>query len=257
MLRWVVLVLLLCNGIYFAWHRYLAPSTVAEALSVVEPQGQRVVLLAESGGARAAVTRPPQLAQDGAVAAASRTGTQPPAQVQPVTPGAAPEVPAAPICHMIGPFAEKISARQVRDRLLAIPVKVDLYRIDVPGKPVFWVYLGPMRSRQEAQDQHRQLLGKNIDSFIITEGPLLNGVSLGFFTKEESAQTLLRQRREQGYDAKLREVARTSPEMWVVFGDGEYARFDETQWERVRAGTDGIEVRKSLCDVVASAEKLE
>lgn len=253
MLRWVVLVLLLCNGIYFAWHHYLAPSTVAEALSVVEPQGQRVVLLAEGGGARVAVSRPSASAPANAAVAA--TAIQ--AGAQPLTAGAAPEVPAAPICHMIGPFREKVSARQVRDRLLAVPFKVNLYQINVPAKPVFWVYLGPMRSRQEALDQHRQLLGKNVESFIITEGPLLNGVSLGFFTREESAQTLLRQRREQGYDAKLREVARTSPEMWILFGDGEYARFDDAQWERVRAGTDGIEVRKSLCDVIASAEKLE
>lgn len=257
MLRWVVLVLLLCNGIYFAWHRYLAPSTVAASVSVVEPQGQRVMLLAEGGGTRAPVVRPstPAAVANESVAAVAAAAQQ--LQPQPVTPGAAPEAPAAPICHMIGPFHEKVSARQVRDRLLAAPFKVDLYQINVPGKPVFWVYLGPLRSRQEAQDQHRQLLGKNIDSFIITEGPLLNGVSLGFFTREESAQTLLRQRREQGYDARLREVVRTSPEMWVVFGDGEYARFDEAQWERARAGTDGIEVRKSLCDVVASAEKLE
>lgn len=254
MLRWVVLVLLLCNGIYFAWRHYLAPSTVAAAVAVVEPEGQRVVLLAEGGAARGAVSRPSKTSAP-ANAAAAVTAVQ--SGAQPVIAGAAPEVPAAPICHMIGPFREKVSARQVRDRLLSVPLKVNLYQINVPARPVFWVYLGPMRSRQEALDQHRQLLGKNIESFIITEGPLLNGVSLGFFTRDESAQTLLRQRRDQGYDAKLREVARTNPEMWVVFGDGEYARFDDAQWARVRAGTDGIEVRKSLCDVVASAEKLE
>jgi hypothetical protein len=158
---------------------------------------------------------------------------------------------------MIGPFHEKISAHQVKDRLTAMPMRVDLYQISVPAKPVYWVYLGPLRSHQEAQDQHRQLLEKNIESFIITEGPLLNGVSLGFFTMADSAQTLLRQRREQGYDAKLREVARTTPEIWAVFADGEFNRFSDAAWERVRAGTQGIELRKSLCNVIASAEKLE
>lgn len=249
MLRWIVLTLLLCNGIYYAWHRYVAaPAT--QSAQIVEPQGQRVALLSENGSAAKPVSLPVPV-ETAAAAAASN------ASLQPVTHGAPPEAPGAPICHMIGPFHEKISARQVRDRLLAIPLKVDLYQIDVPTKPVYWVYLGPMRSRQEALDQHRQLLGKNIESFIITEGPLLNGVSLGFFTREESAQQLLRQRREQGYDAKLREVARTNPEMWVVFGDGEYARFDDGQLEKVRAGTSGAELRKSLCDVVASAQKLE
>jgi cell division septation protein DedD len=253
MLRWVVLILLLGNGIYFAWQGYLAPPRADAAVAVVDPQGTRVVLLSENKGAAPAVKRPAAIGS----AAASTSSAPTSAVPQPVTAGAPPEVPSAPICHMIGPFHERISARQVRDRLLGVPFKVDLYQVNVPAKPVYWVYLGPMRSRQEAQDQHRQLLTKNIESFIITEGPLLNGVSLGFFTREESAQTLLRQRREQGYEAKLREVARTNPEMWVVFGDGEFSRFDDAQWQKARAGTDGIEVRKSLCDVVASAEKLE
>jgi hypothetical protein len=255
MLRWVVLILLLGNGIYFAWQRYLAPPQSGVEVAVVDAQGARVVLLSESTGAAPAVKRAaPTVASSSINTPASDSS---PSATQSLMAGAPPEAPSAPICHMIGPFHERISARQVRDRLLAAPFKVDLYQVNVPAKPVFWVYLGPMRSRQEAQDQHRQLLSKNIESFIITEGPLLNGVSLGFFTREESAQALLRQRREQGYEAKLREVARTNPEMWVVFGDGEFSRFDDAQWEKVRAGTDGIEVRKSLCDVVASAEKLE
>jgi hypothetical protein len=257
MMRWVVLMLLLCNGIYFAWQRYLAPPSPAGAATVIEPQGQRLLLLSEAGGeaqplvrpvSRVATTPPGQGAADGRVDQAA---------LQPVLAGAAPEVPAAPVCHMIGPFREKISARQVRDRLAALPVRADLYQIDVPAKPVFWVYLGPMRSRQEAQERHRQLLAKNVESFTISEGPLANGVSLGFFTVAESAQAMLKMRREQGYDAKLREVARTTPEMWLVLGDGDDEKLSETLWQQVRAGTDGVERRKSLCDVVARARKLE
>ena len=255
MLRWVVLVLLLSNGIYFAWQKYLSPTAVATGQQVVEPQGQRVALLKEATGGsrptvaseRAPAALPASVAEAAPILSAS----------QPLVSSVAPEVPAASICHMVGPFHERISARQVRDRLTAMPVRADLYQINIPAKPVFWVYLGPLRSRQEAQDQHRQLLEKNIESFIITEGPLLNGVSLGFFTVADSAQTLLRQRREQGYDAKLREVPRTTAELWLVLAEGEFNRFSSAGWEQVRAGTQGIELRKSLCDVIASAEKLE
>jgi hypothetical protein len=260
MLRWVVLVLLLSNGIYFAWQKYLSPAAVATAQIVVEPQGQRVALLNEAVG----VSRPPSQAvvqkpATPTIAAANTAAALPASQPisQPMVLSVAPEVPAAPICHMIGPFHERISARQVRDRLSAMPIRTDLYQINIPAKPVFWVYLGPLRSRQEAQDQHRQLLEKNIESFIITEGPLLNGVSLGFFTLPDSAQALLRQRREQGYDAKLREVPRTTAELWLLLAEGEHNRFSSADWEQVRAGTQGIELRKSLCDAIASAEKLE
>jgi len=255
MLRWFVLVLLLCNGIYFGWQRYLAPPAATSGFPLVEPQGRRVALLSETGVP--AVARPAP-APAVAANASAESALAPSVEVsQPVTTGAPPEAPAAPICHLIGPFHEKISARQVRDRLTAIPVRVDLYQINVPSKPVYWVYLGPMRSRQEAQEQHRQLVAKNIESFIISEGPLLNGVSLGFFTVPESAQAMLKQRRDQGYDAKLREVSRTTPEMWLVFAEGEFNRFSDALWQQVRSGTLDIELRKSLCDVVATAEKLE
>lgn len=271
MLRWVVLALLLCNGIYFAWQRYLAPPSAANVMAVVEPQGQKVLLLSEAGGrgaaaasSTAAVTAPVGPASAAVAAAPASVSApiesaspSPQAVAQPLVASAAPEAPSAPICHMIGPFREKISARQVRDRLGAIPIASDLYQIDLPAKPVFWVYLGPMRSRQEAQEQHRQLVAKNIESFIITEGPLLNGVSLGFFTVAESAQSLLKKRREQGYDAKLREVQRTNPEMWLVLGDGENEKLTDAIWLQARAGTDGVDRRKSLCDVVARAQKLE
>jgi hypothetical protein len=264
MLRWVVLVLLLCNGIYFAWQRYLAPPLVASAAAVVEPQGQRVLLLSEAANAGSAEVRPVAPVSAPAPAPAPAETPAPGLSVpgsaeqpRPVVAGAAPEVPSAPICHMIGPFREKISARQVLDRLGAIPVRADLYQIDVPVKPVFWVYLGPMRSRQEAQEQHRQLLARNVESFTINEGPLANGVSLGFFTVAESAQAMLKMRREQGYDAKLREVPRTSAEMWLVLGDGEDSKLTDLLWQQARAGTDGVERRKSLCDVVARARKLE
>lgn len=263
MLRWVVLVLLLCNGIYFAWQRYLSPPVPLSAVPVVEPQGQRVALLGEAGDATrlspSRVVPPPQ-----AVAAASVPS--PAAEVapkesavvtQPLVASSAPEAPSAPICRMIGPFHEVVSARQVRERLAAIPLKTDLYQINVPAKPVYWVYLGPMRTRQEAQDQHRQLLAKEIESFIITDGPLLNGVSLGFFTVPESAQTMLKRRREQGYDAKVREVARTTQELWLFLTGDSAVNFSDAEWSRLRAGTQDVELRKSLCDVVAMATKLE
>lgn len=264
MLRWVVLVLLLCNGIYFAWQRYLAPSVPVSAMPVVEPQGRRVVLLGESADVLVGVTQPvvaPQ-AQLATKSSAPLPDTkvvtaEPVAASQPLTAGNAPEVPAAPICRMIGPFHEVVSARQVRERLAAIPLQSDLYQINVPAKPVYWVYLGPMRTRQEAQDQHRQLLAKDIESFIITDGPLLNGVSLGFFTVPESAQNMLKRRREQGYDAKVREVARTVPELWLLLTGDRAVSFSDAEWDRLRAGTQDVELRKSLCDVVALASKLE
>jgi cell division protein FtsN len=158
---------------------------------------------------------------------------------------------------MIGPFKEKISARQIKDRLRALDIEVKTYQLQIPEKPDYWVHLGPMRSRKEALDVLRELQGKKIDSFLITEGELINGISLGFFTREELARAVQRQRREQGYEARIQQVPRFSQQLWEVLDAEQYSRFSDALWQKVRSGTDGLELRKNSCDLIASAERLD
>jgi len=230
MLRWLVLGILLCNAVYFVWQHNLKTSPIAgmPTVTAAPAEGERLVLLAENKGGQPS-------------AAASIAAAQ----------------PSASICHMIGPFKEKISAQQVKDRLRALDIAVNTYQLNIPDKPDFWVYLGPMRSRREALDVLRELQSKKIDSFLIGDGELANGVSLGFFTKEPLAQAALKLRREQGYDAKLREVPRFSHELWAVFVDDQHRRLSDELWQQIRIGTQGVELRKNSCELIASAEKLD
>jgi cell division septation protein DedD len=243
MLRWLVLALLLCNGIYFIWQNYTAPVQGEAQAQAGAPEGARLVMLREGGK------------DANGVPAATNATSASPAAAQ--SSSSVVEMPSAPVCHMIGPFKEKISARQVKDRLQALEITVNTYQLNIPGKPDYWVHLGPMRSRKEALDLLRELHSKNIDSFLITEGDLVNGISLGFFTREELAQAVLKQRREQGYEAKIQQVPRFSEELWEVFGDGQYAKFSDELWQQIQSGTQGLELRKNLCDAIASAEKLD
>lgn len=225
MLRWLVVGLLLCNLAYFFGAESAGTAAVGGA---AEAAGAHLKLLAEQvGDNRARRVAPAEVA------------SQP------------------SICHMIGPFKEKISARQIKDRLKALDVEVKTYQVQTPEKPDYWVHLGPMRSRKEALDILRELQSKKIDSFLITEGDLVNGVSLGFFTREELAQAVQHQRREQGYDAKIRQIPRFSQQLWAVLDAEQYSRFSDALWQKVKAGTEGLELRKNSCDLIASAERLD
>jgi hypothetical protein len=238
MTRWLVLGLLLGNAIYFLWQHNAQVVAIAPDLAPTKSAlGERLALLAEARGVAAA---------DGKSDASAK-------------PASKPEVsePPTPICHMIGPFKEKISAHQVQDRLKALDIQLHTFQVNIPDKPDYWVHLGPMRSRKEALDTLRELQAKKIDSFLITEGELLNGISLGFYTKEELAQAVLKQRREQGYAAKILAVPRFTQELWEVFADGQYSKFSDELWKKITAGTQGLELRKNSCDLIASAEKLD
>jgi hypothetical protein len=241
MIRWFVLGLLLCNAVYFLWqHNAQVASTAPQAAQQKNGAGERLVLLAETAGQQAKVGGR-GVANPAAAQASIKTEAAPPTS----------------ICHMIGPFKEKISAHQVQDRLRVLDIQLHTFQVNIPDKPDFWVHLGPMRSRKEALDTLRELQAKKIDSFLITEGELINGISLGFYTKEELAQAVLRQRREQGYDAKIRAVPRFTQELWEVFADGQYSKLSDELWQKITAGTQGLELRKNSCDLIASAEKLD
>ena len=237
MLKWFVLSLLLCNAVYFVWQHNLKTlaTTGSQVAQIAAVDGERLALLREAKtGSGASLT-----------SSASAAST------------ASPSEPAIAICHMIGPFKEKISAHQVQDRLRALDITVNTYQVNIPDKPDYWVHLGPMRSHKEALDMLRELQSKKIDSFLIADGDLVNGISLGFFTKLELAQAVLKQRREQGYDARLREVPRFTQELWEVFADEQYAKFSDELWQQIKSGTQGVELRKNSCDLIASADKLD
>lgn len=230
MLRWLVIALLLCNVAFFFWSRQEQSASVVTPAPAKELEAASLKLLGEVGKNK-------KEGQGESPAAAS--------------------APPVPVCHMIGPFKEKISARQVRDRLKALDINVVTYQLQLPEKPDYWVHLGPMRSRKEALDVLRELQGKKIDSFLITEGDLVNGISLGFFTREELAQAVQKQRHEQGYDAKIRPVPRFSQQLWEVLDAEQYNKFSDELWQKVKAGTEGLELRKNSCELIASAERLD
>jgi len=229
MLRRSVFGLLLCNFIYFLWVRQVPVDASLSAVKAIPVEGRGLTLLREMGGAA-----------DKEVASIVTVTKQPVA-----------------VCSMIGPFKEKVSARQIKDRLKALDIDVVTYQLKLPEKPDYWVHLGPMRSRREALDMLRELQAKKVDSFLITEGELVNGISLGFFTREELAQAIQKQRREQGYDAKIHQIPRFSSQLWEVFVGDRYNKLTQDIWQKVKAGTEGLELRKNSCDLIASAEQLD
>lgn len=289
MLRWLALSAVLANGLMYLWFgQQEAPAQVPQP-GVYAPAGGKLQLVESSSAASSAVAAesagepsrfsdygsevaPPSFEESDTAASTSSDpdgawsdvvsqglaeqpldGPVPPVAEDRVEDGE--PAPAIPVCTLIGPLPEQVSARQLRGRLVADGISADLYRLKVPSRTDYWVYLGPMRSRREALDQLRELQQNGVDSFIISEGELANGISLGFFTRESSAQRAMQERRDQGYDASVRAVERFNEELWAVLGAEQ--TLDDDVWRRLQQGMPALEQRKNFCDVIASAEKFE
>jgi|OM-RGC.v1.010603692 hypothetical protein len=250
--RWIFIILLMGNGIYFLWQNYLVQEAEIVATSSLVEYGEdgdtvALVLLAER------LSTPTTLVPD---LGESKNGERPgeessAAATEPVV------AETSAVCWLIGPFQEEISAKQVISRLSALDVTLRLRAIDTRAKPDYWVYIPPQVSRKAAIKLLRELQSKKIDSFLITEGDRKNGISLGFFTQKERADGVMKARKDQGYNPSVREILRVDTEFWLIFDQRQSGKFSDALWETINQGNEALERRKNYCDKIASADNFD
>ena len=83
---------------------------------------------------------------------------------------------------------------------------------------MYRVYLKPVGGKAEAKALIEKLVSKNIkDYYIITEGPVKNGISLGYFSDKARANRLARRVRKKGFDPVLEPVFRSYMIYWLDY----------------------------------------
>ena len=117
----------------------------------------------------------------------------------------------------------------------------------------YWVYLPPLASRQASLRQLRELQARKIDSYIITQGDLANGISLGIFPRSDSAQSVMQRLRDAGYEPSLRELTRAHRSFWVRISPQSRRLADDSVLQRLAFDFKGLEQQLMPCEGVARA----
>lgn len=222
-MRWLFLLLLVLNAFYLVWNRQQAPLLPKEVAPVsVAGARQDVQLLSDSA-------RPPS--------------------VRPEAPDRAEDV-----CMFLGSFPEATAAGALEQRLLSLDVQSDVQVFEASGSVDFWVYLAPLASRQASLRQLRELQARRIDSYIITEGELANGISLGIFPRHDSAESVMQRLRIAGYEPRLRELARSVSSYWVRIVPSSRRLVDEGLLQRLAGDFPGLQHQLMPCQGVATPE---
>ncbi|WP_238384938.1 hypothetical protein [Hahella chejuensis] len=120
------------------------------------------------------------------------------------------------LCLLMGPFEGDAQAQSLKIALEKRDVESVAFPKNISLAPEYWVYLEPVESRKTAIIKLRELQVRKIDSYLISQGELRNGISLGLFKNVDSANRLLKQRISEGYDAKIKEVPKERLEYWVA-----------------------------------------
>ncbi len=221
-MRWMFLWLVVLNLFYYVWHQQRAPLRVTEIapLTMVQDAKRDIRLLSESNEA-----------------SRRNVATTPPAEA---------------VCLFLGGFEVAEDAASVEQRLLSLDIQSRVQSMDAAAGIDYWVYLPPLASRQASLRQLRELQARKIDSYIITQGDLANGISLGIFPRIDSAQSVMQRLRDAGYMPSLRELTRAHRSFWVRISPESRRLADDSLLQRLAVDFKGLEQQLMPCEGVAS-----
>lgn len=222
MMRWMFLLLLVLNGFYYVWHQQQAPLRAKEIapLALAQDEKRDIRLLSESD--------------------------VPARRPQAIVP------PVEAVCLFLGSFEQEQQAQLVEQRLLSLDIRSRVQSVDAAAGMDYWVYLAPLGSRQASLRQLRELQARKIDSYIITQGDLTNGISLGIFPRNDSAQSVMQRLRSAGYEPQIRELTRAHRNYWVRIAPESRRLADEPLLERLAFDFKGLQHQLMPCEGVAT-----
>jgi cell division septation protein DedD len=225
-MRWSLLFLIVLNLFYYVWHQQQAPlraKEVAAPAAVYRGTQQDIRLLSES-------ERSPARRESGEASSEDNET----------------------VCLFLGSFEQEEVARVVEQRLLGLDIQSRVQAIDAAAGVDYWVYLPPLASRQASLRQLKELQARRIDSYVITQGDLANGISLGIFARSDSAESVMQRLREAGYDPRLRELARAQRSYWVRIAPHSRRLVDDGLLRRLSQDFEGLQHQLMQCESVAT-----
>ena len=151
------------------------------------------------------------------------------------------------VCIAMGPFASGATAQNIISRLTAVDIESTISSVDIDGVPDFWVFMPPLSDRRAALSKIKELQSQKIDSFIITQGELENGISLGLFSEEYRAVKVQKDIVAKGYAVDVREVPRPHREYWVVVNAESKPLFSDAIWTEIQRENDQVKRRLNRC----------
>lgn len=155
-------------------------------------------------------------------------------------------------CLALGPFHSSDLIDQVQQRLFSLGIESRERANKNTQAADYWVHIPSLSSREGAIRLLRELQAQNIDSFVITQGELANGISLGLFSKYESAKSVRRRLINAGYPVEIKTLPQEPESWWLELGVGAEDRLDDYFWDELVKQVPNIKKAKKSCKRIAS-----
>ena len=234
-MRWIIVLLLIMNTGYFAWETYQQSQSRYAKPVVSEPEkprGKRLVLWSESGRNLPRSDLLPELVERNE--------------------HSEPEAAQNNQCLVVGPFDSPGKADEMQQHLFSLGVTSRERSDNEASRYDYWVHIPPLAGRDAAIRLLRELQGQGIDSFVITQGELANGISLGLFSKEASANKVSSRLLAAGYETRIKRLARQAQTYWLELAAKEADKVTDAMWEKFANEYNGLKVLEKSCKGIAT-----
>jgi len=237
-MRGILLGLLLANVLYLGW-QFLLPEELERAGStagVAEQDAAPLALLSEAGQNQLIPYR-----------AAPEPGS-----VQDQAASESPAPATAQFCAELGPFRDREDAEGFMVTN-AGRFAMGIEARQAPAPSIYRVFLPPMSSRELAASTMEALRaafasnGMPIDSFLITQGELANGIALGLFAEHQNALNVQNRLQALGYRVTVREEPKSNEEIWVIVSGVESQAVFLGHWTEIQLSRSYIRAGEKLC----------
>lgn len=244
--------LVLLNLLYLSWNLELLPgSGNSDKLVVREPAQlapQRLVLLSELSDEQITENKEAFSGSSDAETAILENTILGGVSPQPAASESGDAVSES-ACLAIGDFGNitDSNARLAEIRQQGLQARVEtVEQIDSEYR----VYMPPFSSDAAARQTLANLLENGIDSFLITDGDLARGISLGVFSQQRSAFNLQGELASEGYATNIQEIVRSNTEFWIVINSATSSEL-EALWQTLLNTWPDLKQSENLCQIIA------
>ncbi|MFT5131980.1 MAG: hypothetical protein ACI9SC_000443 [Gammaproteobacteria bacterium] len=220
MMKWFFILLLLMNVLYFAWEldrQTRMDVTYKSSLPAVPDQARRLQFLEE-------LETPPLLREmedpllietmsdveesTSVLASLSQNSDAPEdnllveldSEFPDIDPFVEQIIPGPATCFSFGPIADEIQATGLQKWFVTQGATARMRHTDELGRQLFWVYLAPQDSRQDAMATIKSFQDSGVRDFrLIVKGNLQNAISMGLFSNQSSVNKRLNELKKKGY----------------------------------------------------------
>ncbi len=250
--RTFALLILALNFGYFAWSQARGVENSSASVQGAQRFVQadtRLVMLTEISASRLPLQEQDNVAEQTAEAltlSEASTGGQESPLSNPI------EATASQArCEVISGFSDQTEAAAFISELSALEIvgSLDIQQEQISS--TWWVHLPPFQSQPEAQGVINELVSKGIDNFYMRTGELAGGISLGVFSRQQSAQVAQAELLERGYQAAIREIPRYVSNAYVTVETSDATLVDSQELRAFLATKTKLEVTEKLCETIA------